>query len=104
DGMPRGGAVTLETGNVTLDGTYARDHQSVEPGRYVMLAVSDTGEGMGPETQARIFEPFYTTKEVGKGTGLGLSMVYGIVKQSGGYIRCIVNPNSVRQSKLFMRG
>lgn len=86
DAMPRGGKIVIETSNVEIDETYARQHPSTKPGRYVMLTVSDTGSGMDLETQSHIFEPFFSTMAPGQGTGLGLSTVFGIVRQSGGTI------------------
>ena len=87
DAMDGRGRLTIEVGNALLDDMYASSHPEVDPGQYVMLAVSDTGKGMTPEVLANAFEPFFSTKPEGKGTGLGLSMVYGFVKQSGGHVK-----------------
>ncbi|MBB5710669.1 PAS domain-containing protein [Sphingomonas xinjiangensis] len=102
DAMPQGGALTIETSEVEVDVAYASARPEISPGRYIVVAVSDTGVGIAPDLLDRIFEPFFSTKPVGQGTGLGLSMIYGFAQQSGGQVRVHSQPGQGTSVKLFL--
>jgi CheY-like chemotaxis protein len=102
DAMPDGGVITIETGLMELDREFITGHGYGRPGTYAVISVSDTGIGIDEKIRERIFEPFYTTKEVGKGTGLGLSMVYGIIKQHNGYITCDSKPGEGSTFRIYL--
>ncbi|MEP6965952.1 MAG: PAS domain S-box protein, partial [Polaromonas sp.] len=102
DSMPGGGTLTIRTANATLDESYTRPHEGLQPGDYAVISVADTGVGMPPDVLARVFEPFFTTKPIGQGTGLGLSMIYGFAKQSGGHVRIHSQPGQGTEVSLYL--